>query len=187
MTGSVGMPSQLPPYGCRNVTADVLAQLWGPQASLRRNDYAGPGGRASHGLDRAGSCQRGGCLRYCVFWSGQDDQLMPWQLGAYPLGGQLAAPSGATHSARIYIVRRLRSASAAAGVHGFPAVLISFVGRAGAGVRSRAYWRSAGDGDRAGREGQDPSGRRARSRGWRPGSADGAWLAVAPRQPSVAG
>jgi hypothetical protein len=99
MTGSVGMPSQLPPYGCPERYGGRPSPAAGTAGFATANDYAGPGGRASHGLDRAGSCQRGGGLRYCVFWSGQDDQLMPWQLGAYPLGGQLAAPSDTAHSA----------------------------------------------------------------------------------------
>src|SRR5947207_12224856 len=93
MTGSVGMPSQLPPYGCPERYGGRPSPAAGTAGFATANDYAGPGGRASHGLDRAGSWQRGGGLRYCVFWFGQDDQLMPWQLG------QLAAPSGATHSA----------------------------------------------------------------------------------------
>ena len=81
------------------------------------------------------------------------------------------------------------AATAAGGVHGFPAVLTSFIGRAGparevAGLLERA---PAGDGDRAGRGGQDPAGR--------PGGpavagrfADGAWLAeLAPVRRSGAG
>ena len=53
------------------------------------------GGRVSYRLDRAGGGQRGGRLRYCAFWLGQDDQPVPWQFGAYLPGGQLAAHQAA--------------------------------------------------------------------------------------------
>src|SRR5690348_18015406 len=75
------------------MAATAVRRVWRP--ALTANYHVGPGGRASHGLDRAGSCQRGGGLHYCGFWFGQDDQLMPWQLGACLLGGQLAAHQAA--------------------------------------------------------------------------------------------
>ena len=73
--------------------ATAVRPEWRP--AVTANDHVGTRGRAPHGLNRAGSGQRGGGLRYAALRFGQDDQLMPRQLGAYLLGGQLAAHQSA--------------------------------------------------------------------------------------------